>query len=218
VSTRSSPSKSSSSTLSSSRGVGTLLEASWWGVDDPDLGIERSTPGSNSPASGAELSVIPTGTCTSDFLFSIFSSCLSYFDSLWCPPLLWWRVLQMCVIKYFSASLSLLSFALKRSDLRFCEHVSPDQHHRGMEYFGSTVLLVAPVSAPLYFPSSILVDLPKNHRPFIVPLYDDIYCAYLDDISICCSFGARGYFLSIPPAGLAGLCVRVVRHPCWTCA
>jgi hypothetical protein len=72
VSTRSSPSKSSSSTLSSSRGVGTLLEASWWGVDDLDLGIERSAPGSDGPASGAELSVIPTGTCTSDFLFSIF--------------------------------------------------------------------------------------------------------------------------------------------------
>jgi hypothetical protein len=39
----------------------------------------------------------------------------------------------------------------------------------------------------------------KNHRPFIVPLYDNICCAYLDDISVCCSLGVHGYFLSMPP-------------------
>jgi hypothetical protein len=38
-----------------------------------------------------------------------------------------------------------------------------------MEYFGSTVLLVAPVSAPVPFPSSVLVDLPKIIDPSLFP-------------------------------------------------
>jgi hypothetical protein len=54
-------------------------------------------------------------------------------------------VLWMYIIKYFSASFSLLSFALKRCNLRFRDCVSLDGHHRGMEYFGSAVLLDVPV-------------------------------------------------------------------------
>jgi hypothetical protein len=50
--------------------------------------------------------------------------------------------------------------------------------------------------------SLVYLVLTKNHRVFVIPLYNHICCGYLDDISICCSFGisrcARGYFLSMP--------------------
>jgi hypothetical protein len=55
----------------------------------------------------------------------------------------------------------------------------------------------------------------KNHRPFIISLYDDICCAYFDDVPNCCSLGGCRY---MPLVGLVGLCGRVVRQSCWTCA
>jgi hypothetical protein len=55
----------------------------------------------------------------------------------------------------------------------------------------------------------------KNHQSFITFLYDNICCTYFDDIS----FVALLVAVSIsPPAGLVGLCGRVVRQSCWTCA
>jgi hypothetical protein len=51
----------------------------------------------------------------------------------------------------------------------------------------------------------------QKSSPFIVPLYDDTYCAYFGDVSFRRSFGACRYFLFMPPAGLVGLCGLVVR-------
>jgi hypothetical protein len=63
-----------------------------------------------------------------------------------------------CVsLNIFSTSFSLFSLALRRYNLRFWERVSPDGHHRGMEYFRSDVLLVAPTS----FSCLVLANLPK---------------------------------------------------------
>jgi hypothetical protein len=67
----------------------------------------------------------------------------------------------MRIIKYFFASFSLLFFALKRCNFCFWDHVSPDGHHQGMEYFGSAVLLAAVSSSP------VLADLPKIIDPSI---------------------------------------------------
>jgi hypothetical protein len=52
-----------------------------------------------------------------------------------------------CVLfNIFSISFSLLSFVLRRCNLRFLDRVRPDEHHRGMEYFGLTALLVSLVN------------------------------------------------------------------------
>jgi hypothetical protein len=66
----------------------------------------------------------------------------------------------MCVIEYFSATFSWLSFALKCYNFRFWDHDNPDEHHRGMEYFGSAILM-AVVSSFLF----VLVDSPKIIGP-----------------------------------------------------
>jgi hypothetical protein len=55
-STRSSPSRSSSSI-----DVGVSLEASWCGADGPDSEGGRSAPGADCPALLAKLSAIPVG-------------------------------------------------------------------------------------------------------------------------------------------------------------
>jgi hypothetical protein len=48
-----------------------------------------------------------------------------------------------CVsLNIFSASFSWFSFALRRCNFLFWDRFNPAGHHRGMEYFGSTVLLV----------------------------------------------------------------------------
>jgi hypothetical protein len=46
-------------------------------------------------------------------------------------------------LNIFSASFSWLSFGLRRCNFRFWDRVNPAGHHRGMEYFGSAVLMVA---------------------------------------------------------------------------
>jgi hypothetical protein len=63
-------------------------------------------------------------------------------------------------LNIFSVSFSWFSFALRRCNFRFCDHVNPDGHHRGMEYFESVVLLTV-VSSFLF----VLADLPKIIGP-----------------------------------------------------
>jgi hypothetical protein len=47
-----------------------------------------------------------------------------------------------CVsLNIFSASFTWLSFALRHCNFRFWDRVNLDGHHRGMEYFGSAVLM-----------------------------------------------------------------------------
>jgi hypothetical protein len=66
----------------------------------------------------------------------------------------------MCSIKYFFCFFPWLSFALRRCNFCFCDRVNPDGHHRGMEYFGSAVLL-AVVSSFLL----VWADSPKISGP-----------------------------------------------------
>jgi hypothetical protein len=66
-----------------------------------------------------------------------------------------------CVsLNIFSASFSWFSFALRRCNFHFWDRVNPAGHHRGMEYFGSAVLMVA-VSSFLV----VLADSPKIIGP-----------------------------------------------------
>jgi hypothetical protein len=65
----------------------------------------------------------------------------------------------MCVIKYFSASFSWFSFALRHCSFRFWDRVNPDGHHRGIEYFGSAILMA--VVSFLF----VLADSPKIIGP-----------------------------------------------------
>jgi hypothetical protein len=60
-----------------------------------------------------------------------------------------------------------------------------------MEYFGSTILVVALVSSSL----SILVDLPKIIGPSLFPY---MTTSVVPILSFCRSFGACRTFLSMP--------------------
>jgi hypothetical protein len=132
------------------------LEASWCGADGPDSGGGRSAPGADYPALLARLSVMHVGCCTSVVSFSIFVAvCFSstafglhfFCGGGYCG----------CVsLNIFSASFSWFSFALRRCNFCFWDRVNPAGHHRGMEYFGSTVLMVV-VSSFLV----VLADSPK---------------------------------------------------------
>jgi hypothetical protein len=69
-----------------------------------------------------------------------------------------------CVsLNIFSTSFSWLSFALRRYNFLFWDRVNPAGHHRGMEYFGSAVLMVA-VSFLV-----VLADSPKIIGPLLSP-------------------------------------------------
>jgi hypothetical protein len=66
-----------------------------------------------------------------------------------------------CVsLNIFSASFSWFSFALNRCNFHFWDRVNPAGHHRGMEYFGSAILM-AVVSSVLF----VLADSPKIIGP-----------------------------------------------------
>jgi hypothetical protein len=93
-------------------------------------------PGADCPALLAGLSAIPAGCCTSVAVcFSSTGFGLHFFcGGGYCG----------CVsLNIFSASFSWLSFALRRCNFLFWNRVNPAGHHRGMEYFGSAVLMVA---------------------------------------------------------------------------
>jgi hypothetical protein len=138
---------------------------------------------------------------------------LIYFDGLWPPPLLRWWVLWMCVIKYFLYFLFLAllcSQALQFSLLRPCQsRCAPSGH--GVFWFGcfdgSHVFFFACISR-----------LTKNHRPFIIFLYDDICCTYFDDVLFCRPLGGCRYMTpcwigrplrSSGPTILLGLCLVI---------
>jgi hypothetical protein len=102
-----------------------------------------------------------------------------------------------CVsLNIFSAS-SWLSFALRRCNFRFWDRVNPAGHHRGMEYFGSAVLMVVVSSFMV-----VLADSPKITGPLLfscmtisaVPILMTSFFVVLSvAVGIC------------PPAGLVGL-------------
>jgi hypothetical protein len=81
-----------------------------------------------------------------------------------------------CVsLNIFSASFSWFSFALRRCNFCFWDRVNPDGHHRGMEYFGSAILMAVVSFFCLCWP------IHQNHRSFNILMYDDICCTYFDD-------------------------------------
>jgi hypothetical protein len=116
-----------------------------------------------------------------------------------------------CVsLNIFFASFSWLSFALRRCNFRFWDRVNPAGHHRGMEYFGSAVLMVV-VSSFLV----VLADSPKIIGPSlsfcmttsVVPILIMSFFVVLSvDAGIC------------PPAELVGLGGRLVRQSNWVYA
>jgi hypothetical protein len=117
----------------------------------------------------------------------------------------------MCVIEYLFASFSWLSFTLRRCNLRFCDRVNPDGNHRGMEYFGSAVLM-AVVSSPLL----VLVDLPKIIGPSlssctttsVVPILIMSFFVILSVVVDICPPCRIGWPLRPSgPAILLGLCL-----------
>jgi hypothetical protein len=92
----------------------------------------------------------------------------------------------MVSLNIFSASFSWFSFALRRCNFCFCDRVNPNGHHRGLEYFGSIVLLTV-VSAfllvladsPIIGPSTSVVPILMT-SPFIVLLQAVAICPSLD--------------------------------------
>jgi hypothetical protein len=113
-------------------------------------------------------------------------------------------------LNIFSTSFSRFSFALRRCNFRFCDRVNPDGHHRGIEYFGSVVLLTA-VSSFLF----VLANSPKILGPslfcctttFVVTiLMTSSFIVLLEAVAIC------------PPVELVSLWGRVVQQSCWACA
>jgi hypothetical protein len=116
-----------------------------------------------------------------------------------------------CVsLNIFSASFSWFSFALRHCNFCFWDRVNPAGHHRGMEYFGSAVLMVV-VSSFLV----VLADSPKTIGPSlsfcmttsVVPILMMSFFVVLSVAAGIC-----------PPAGLVGLGGRVVWQSCWACA
>jgi hypothetical protein len=103
-----------------------------------------------------------------------------------------------CVsLNIFSASFSWLSFALRRYNFRFWDRVNPAGHHRGMEYFGSAILMVA-VSSILF----VLADSPKIIGPSLS------FCMTTSDVPILIMsfFVVLSVAVGIcPPAGLVDL-------------
>jgi hypothetical protein len=108
----------------------------------------------------------------------IFCLCgrLIFLNGLWSPSLCGGGYYRCVSLNIFSASFSWFSFALRRCNFRFCDRVNPDGHHRGMEYFESAILLTV-----VYF-FVCVGRFTKNHRPFVILLYDDICHSYFNDV------------------------------------
>jgi hypothetical protein len=89
----------------------------------------------------AGLSAIPAESYTFVVLFfafvAVYFSLTTFGIHLFCGG----RYCRCVSLNIFSASFSWFSFALRHCNFRFCDRVNADGHHRGMEYFGSTVLL-----------------------------------------------------------------------------
>jgi hypothetical protein len=103
-----------------------------------------------------------------------------------------------CVsLNIFSASFSWFSFALRRCNFRFWDRVNPAGHHRGMEYFGSAILMVA-VSSFLV----VLADSPKIIGPLLSSCMTTSALSILMTSFFVVLSVAAG---TCPPAGLVGL-------------
>jgi hypothetical protein len=188
-------------------GVGTSLEVSWCSANGLDSGVGGSAPCADGPTFIAGVSTIPAESCTIVVLFSVFVavcfSSMAFGLHLFCGG----GYCGCVSLNIFSASFSWFSFSLRCCNFCFCDHVNPDGHHRGMEYFGSTVLLTAVSSLLL-----VLADSPKIIGALLfsctttsaVPiLMTSPFVVLLEVVAIC------------PPAGLVGLCGRVVRQSRW---
>jgi hypothetical protein len=163
-------------------------------VDGPDSGVGRSAPGADGPTLLAKLSAIPAGCCTIVISFSIFVAvCFSSTDfglHFFCGG----GYCGCVSLNIFSASFSWFSFALRRCNFHFWDCVNPAGHHRGMEYFGSAVLMIVV--------SSFLADSPKIIGPSLsscmmtsaVPILMISFFVVLSVAAGIC-----------PPAGLVGL-------------
>jgi hypothetical protein len=186
------------------------LEASWCGADGPDSGGRRSAPGADCPVLLARLPAIPVGCCTSVVSFSIFVA-VCFSSTVFSLHFFCGGGYCGCVsLNIFSASFSWLSFALRRCNFRFWDRVYPAGHHRGMEYFGSAVLMVA-ISSFLV----VLADSPK----IIGPLLSSYMTTSAEPILMTSFFVVFSVAAgTCPPAGLVGLGGRVVRQTCWVCA
>jgi hypothetical protein len=158
------------------------LEASWCGADGPDSEGRRSAPGADCPALLAKLSVVAAGCYTSVVLFSIFVA-VCFFNGLWSPFLLWWRVLWMCVIEYL---FRLLLLALLCSKALQFPLLGPCQSRWAPSRHGVFWISCFDGSRIFYF--GCVGQFAKNHRPFLIFLYDNICSTYFDDVLFCCSF------------------------------
>jgi hypothetical protein len=182
-------------------GVGTSLEVSWCSADDPTSGVGQSVSSADGSAFIAGLSAAHAESCTIVVLFSAFVvicfSSTTFGLHLFCGG----GYCGCVSLNIFSASFSWFSFALRRYNFRFCDRVNPDGHHKGLEYFGSVVLLTAVSSFLL-----VLADSPKIIGPStsVVPILMTYPFVVLLEFVVVC-----------PPAELIGLCVQLVRQSCW---
>jgi hypothetical protein len=191
-------------------GVGTSMEVSWCSADGPESGVGQSVPYADSPTYIARLSAIPAESCTIVVLFSVFVA-VSFSSTTFGLHLFFGGRYYGCVsLNIFSASFSWFSFALRHYNFRFCDRVNPDGHHRGMEYFGSAVLLIVVSSFLLMLADSLKIIGPSLFSCMItsvVPiLMTSPFVVLLEVVAIC------------PPTRLVGLCGRVVRQSRWACA
>jgi hypothetical protein len=174
-----------------------------------DSRVGRSTTSADSLPFIAGLSVVPTESCVVVVSFSVFVSV--WFASTTFGLHLFYgggycRCVPSNIFCLFFLAL-LCSQVLQFSLFRPCQSQwSPSEH--GVSWVGCFA------SSRVFFLACVGRST-KNHRPFIISLYDDICCAYFDDVPNCCSLGGCRY---MPLVGLVGLCGRVVRQSCWTCA
>jgi hypothetical protein len=186
------------------------LEAPWCGADGPDSEGGRSVPGADCPALLAKLFAVPAGCCTSVVLFSIFVAVCFSLTAFGLHYFCGGGYCGCVSLNIFSASFSWLSFALRRCNFRFWDHVNPAGHHRGMEYFGSAVLMVA-VSSFLV----VLANSPKIIGPLLSSCMTTSAVPTLMMSFFVVLLVAAGIW---PPAGLVGLGGQVVWQSCWVCA
>jgi hypothetical protein len=125
------------------------------------------------PAFLAGLSAILAGCCTSAVLFSIFVvvcfSSMAFGLHFFCGG----GYCGCVSLNIFSASFSWFSFALRRCNFLFWDRVNPTGHHRGMEYFGSVVLMVAVSSFLVVLADSLKIigpSLPSCMMTSAVPI------------------------------------------------
>jgi hypothetical protein len=130
------------------------------------------------------------------FIF-YFCGHLLFLNGLWSPFLLQWRVLWMCVIEYLFRPFSWLSFALRRCNFRSWDHVNPNGHHRGMEYFGSAVLMAVVSSFLVVLADSLKIIGPSLVFYMMTSAVPILMMSFFVVLSVAAGI--------CPPAGLVGL-------------